>query len=144
MKKTIGIVIALVIVIGAVLVLKNKNSTTPTPTNTNNTPVVNTTSTTPVVTTPTTITKPAVVPAKPKVAGYTMSDIATHAIASSCWTAVNGSVYDVTSWINKHPGGSRAILGMCGKDASSAFDNQHGGQSRPEAELASFKIGVLN
>lgn len=108
------------------------------PTNTNTTPVVDTTTTT-----PTTVTKP-VTPTKPKIAGYTMSDVATHATAASCWTAVNGSVYDVTSWINQHPGGSRAILGMCGKDASSAFDNQHGGQSRPEAELASFKIGILN
>lgn len=75
--------------------------------------------------------------------GYTMTDVAKHTSASSCWTAVNGSVYDVTSWINRHPGGAGAILSMCGRDASNAFDDQHGGQRRPEQELASFFIGKL-
>jgi cytochrome b involved in lipid metabolism len=70
-----------------------------------------------------------------------MTDVAKHNSASSCWTVVNGSVYDVTSWINRHPGGAGAILSMCGTDASNAFDDQHGGQRRPEQELASFFIG---
>ena len=136
MKKTIGIIIALVVIVGVVVVLKNTNTTTPVANDTTNTVTTDTsTNTTPTVSTPAT---------KPKVAGYTMSDVTAHATASSCWTAVNGSVYDVTSWINQHPGGARAITGMCGKDASSAYDNQHGGQSRPESELASFKIGILN
>lgn len=74
---------------------------------------------------------------------YTLAEVASHNTAQSCYTAVNSSVYDVTSWIKQHPGGEQAIIGMCGKDASSAFDAQHGGQSRPESELASFKIGVL-
>ncbi len=143
MKKTIGIIIALVVIVGVVVVLKNTNTTTPVANDTTNTVTTDTsTNTTPATnTTNTTTTKPTT---KPKVAGYTMSDVTAHATASSCWTAVNGSVYDVTSWINQHPGGARAILGMCGKDASSAYDNQHGGQSRPESELASFKIGILN
>lgn len=74
---------------------------------------------------------------------YSLADIAKHAGASSCWTAVNGKVYDVTKWITQHPGGRRAILGMCGKDGSSAFDGQHGGQRRPEAELKQFLVGTL-
>jgi hypothetical protein len=32
---------------------------------------------------------------------------------------------------------------MCGVDASSAFDGQHGGEKRPANELAGFKIGTL-
>lgn len=74
---------------------------------------------------------------------YTMADVAAHNTQQSCWTAINGSVYNVTSWISQHPGGRQAIISLCGKDGSSAFDGQHGGQARPEAELASFKIGVL-
>ena len=74
---------------------------------------------------------------------YTMAQVATHASASSCWTAINSNVYDVTTWINKHPGGAQAILSLCGKDGSAAFNDQHGGQRRPENELASFKIGAL-
>lgn len=84
--------------------------------------------------------KPATVPS-PGI--YTMAQVETHASGSSCWTVVNGNVYDVTAWISKHPGGRGAIMGMCGRDASAAFDGQHGGQRRPEAELANYKIGVL-
>ncbi len=74
---------------------------------------------------------------------YSSAQVATHNSQASCWTSINGGVYDVTAWILKHPGGSRAILSLCGKDGSSAFNDQHGGERRPEAELASFKIGVL-
>lgn len=76
--------------------------------------------------------------------GYTLADVAKHASQSSCWSAINGTVYDLTSWISKHPGGESAILSICGKDGSAAFNNQHGGQRKPEQELASLpKIGAL-
>ncbi len=75
---------------------------------------------------------------------YTMADIAKHAVASNCWTTVDGSVYDVTAWISRHPGGQQAIIGLCGRDGSEAFDGQHGGERRPTNELASFKIGTLS
>lgn len=74
---------------------------------------------------------------------YTLAQVTVHNSASSCYTAINGSVYDVTSWINQHPGGPEAILSLCGKDGSAAFNNQHGGQARPADELATFKIGTL-
>lgn len=74
---------------------------------------------------------------------FTMADVGAHAIATSCYTAINGDVYDVTSWIDQHPGGSQAIIGMCGIDSSAAFDGQHGGQRRPASELAGFQIGKL-
>ena len=74
---------------------------------------------------------------------YTPAEVATHGNVSSCWTSVNGNVYDVTAWISHHPGGSSAILSLCGHDGTSAFTAQHGGQRRPEQELASFKIGAL-
>lgn len=72
---------------------------------------------------------------------YTLAEVKTHNSASSCWTIVRSDVYDLTSWIKQHPGGSGAILQMCGKDATVAFENQHGGQRRPENELAGYEIG---
>lgn len=74
---------------------------------------------------------------------YTMAQVAQHKDGTSCWTAINGGVYDVTSWINQHPGGPEAILSLCGTDGSAAFNGQHGGERRPAQELASFKIGTL-
>lgn len=74
---------------------------------------------------------------------YTMAQVKTHNSRTSCWTAVYGGVYDVTAWISQHPGGAGAIVAMCGVDGTSSFDAQHGGQSRANAELGSFKIGTL-
>lgn len=79
----------------------------------------------------------------PNLASYTSADVAKHATASDCWTTVEGKVYNVTSWIGNHPGGQRAISGMCGIDATAAFDGQHGGDPRPTGELASYAIGNL-
>lgn len=74
---------------------------------------------------------------------FTIANVAAHNSASSCYSVVSGSVYDLTPWISQHPGGAQAILSMCGVDATDAFIAQHGGQRRPEAELVSFKIGTL-
>jgi cytochrome b involved in lipid metabolism len=74
---------------------------------------------------------------------YTAAQVAEHSTAASCWTSINGSVYDVTTWIGKHPGGPDRILSLCGNDGSTAFNGQHTGQARPMNELASFKIGTL-
>src|ERR1700733_8583211 len=47
-------------------------------------------------------------------ATYTLAEVAEHNSATSCWTAINGGVYDVTTWINQHPGGPEHILALCG------------------------------
>lgn len=77
-----------------------------------------------------------------KVAGtYNAADLKKHATAASCWSAINGNVYDLTKWINRHPGGASVIKGLCGRDGTAGFNGQHGGQSRPVSELAAYKIG---
>ena len=91
-----------------------------------------------VTTAPKKNTAPVVKPTTPKT-----TPPLPHNSSTSCWTVVSESVYDVTSFINKHPGGSGAIKSLCGKDGTSSFENQHDGQRRPEQELASLKIGTL-
>lgn len=99
-------------------------------------------------TVPVTTTKPTVTatpePAPTKPSGYTLAQVAEHATKESCWTTINGSVYDITSYIPRHPGGERNIMKVCGKDGTSLFEGQHGGDSKPESRLASFRIGALN
>lgn len=80
---------------------------------------------------------------QPSAGTYTMAQVSTHSSVESCWTTINGNVYDVTTWIARHPGGKDAILSLCGTDGSASFNGQHGGKPRPQSELASFKIGVL-
>lgn len=74
--------------------------------------------------------------------GYTAADVAAHNSKSSCWSIINGNVYDLTSWIPKHPGGENAILQLCGTDGSAKFNGQHGGAAKQAGILAGFKIGV--
>lgn len=69
--------------------------------------------------------------------------VAQHAAPESCWSVVNGNVYDLTDWIARHPGGSGNIIRMCGVDATADFDRQHGGQGRPESELKAYLLGAL-
>lgn len=75
--------------------------------------------------------------------GYTVAEVAQHSSRSSCWSIINGNVYDLTSWIPKHPGGEGAILGICGKDGSSKFNGQHGGGASQAQILVGFKIGAV-
>ena len=77
-------------------------------------------------------------------AGYTMTQVRANNTARSCWSAIDGFVYDLTRWINSHPGGSGAILFLCGTDGTNAFKAQHENQSRPAIRLDSYRIGPLN
>lgn len=74
---------------------------------------------------------------------YTAKDVAKRASAKSCWTIINGSVYDLTTCVNRHPGGSRVITAICGKDGSKAFNGQHRGAGKPAAQLKAYRIGTL-
>jgi cytochrome b involved in lipid metabolism len=132
-RKIIGIIAVIIFVVGVIVFAFSNPKVTSAPTGNGTYGQPSDTSTNTTGTTSTTT----------KSSTYTLADVAKHNGVSSCWTTINGGVYDVTSWINQHPGGRDAILSLCGKDGSSAFINQHGGQARPEAELASFKIGTL-
>ncbi len=127
MNKSIVSGIVVVLVIAAVIVFamnQRADESVPAPIATSTSPLA--TSTTPVAQ-----------------VSYVLSDVALHATASNCWSAVNGKVYDLTSWISKHPGGQRAILGICGRDGSVAFNGQHGGQQKQADQLETFYIGEL-
>ena len=75
--------------------------------------------------------------------GYTMAKVKENNSATSCWSLINGNVYDLTKWINSHPGGASAIKGICGRDGSSNFNGRHGGQSNPAENLAMYILGPL-
>lgn len=50
----------------------------------------------------------------------TMDEIRSHNSQSSCWTSINGKVFDVTNFISSHKGGER-ILAVCGIDGTDLF-----------------------
>ena len=121
-------------------------SAKPTPTPTPK-PVVTPTPTptpTPTVTaTPTQTPTPTPV-VTPSPTGYTMAQVRANNTPQSCWSAIDGYVYNLTNWIAQHPGGSSYIRGLCGTDGTNSFKAQHENQSRPAANLNAYRLGPLN
>jgi cytochrome b involved in lipid metabolism len=76
-------------------------------------------------------------------AGYTMAQVSANNSAKSCWAVIEGSVYNLTNWINSHPGGTGAIISLCGTEATSSFNAQHANQSRPSSRLSGYLLGPL-
>lgn len=72
---------------------------------------------------------------------FTVEEVALHNSASDCWTIVDGFVYDVTTFANRHPAGSSAIKEMCGVNATEDFLDEHDGQREPNQWLETLKIG---
>ncbi len=95
--------------------------------------------------TPTSTPTPVVTPT-PTVttAGYTMAQVKANNTAKSCWTVIDNYVYNLTNWISAHPGGSGAILFLCGTDGTNAFKAQHENQSKPAVRLDAYRLGPLN
>lgn len=133
------VLVVVFVILGTVYAVRIGDNTAPASYTSPESMSTSTTVATPEVQTQTTPTTPTPTSST----SFTSAQVATHASEASCWTSINGNVYDVTSWISKHPGGKRAILSLCGHDGTAAFEGQHGGQARPESELASFKIGTL-
>jgi cytochrome b involved in lipid metabolism len=75
--------------------------------------------------------------------GYTLAQVSERNSAAECWVVIDGGVYDLTQWIRSHPGGSGAILNLCGKDGTASFTSQHGGQAGPSSTLDGYYLAPL-
>ncbi|KAJ3549747.1 hypothetical protein NM208_g337 [Fusarium decemcellulare] len=53
------------------------------------------------------------------------ADVSEHSSRASCWVIISGNAYDVTDFIDQHPGGARAILRVAGKDATQEYEPFH-------------------
>ena len=89
--------------------------------------------------------KPSVTPtaAATVAASYTMAQVSANKSAAKCWSVINGDVYDLTKWISAHPGGSGAILSLCGTDGTQDFNAMHRSQGRPISVLGNYLLGPL-
>lgn len=76
-------------------------------------------------------------------AAYTQAQVAQHASIKDCWTIIGRSVYDLTPYVPRHPGGPREIARVCGKVGTAAFTGQHGGNTGIGRLLKTYRIGSL-
>jgi acyl-lipid (8-3)-desaturase len=55
---------------------------------------------------------------------FSQAEVAVHNTPSDCWLVIHGKVYDVTSYIARHPGGAMIYV-KAGRDCSHLFDSYH-------------------
>ena len=70
-------------------------------------------------------------------------DLSQHNSRQSCWLAIHGTVWDVTSFIDKHPGGASLILSNSGKDATSTYEDFHSPEIVKQTLGLDAKRGLL-
>ena len=73
----------------------------------------------------------------------TLEEVAKHSISSDCYTVIDWSVYDLTSFFGKHPGWDDNILKTCWIDATELFNNQHWKSEKAKIKKEEFFIWGL-
>ncbi|GAB4861553.1 hypothetical protein Ancab_036746 [Ancistrocladus abbreviatus] len=54
---------------------------------------------------------------------FTFEEVAKHDRKNDCWLIISEKVYDVTPFLDDHPGGDDVLLGATGKDATDEFED---------------------
>jgi cytochrome b involved in lipid metabolism len=83
-------------------------------------------------------------PAQP--AGFSVAEVAKHNKPTDCWLIISADVYDVSTYLEFHPGGADIIIPYCGRDATQAFNTQGGRgkhSSQATQELQKHLLGPL-
>ncbi|OTA92246.1 hypothetical protein M434DRAFT_57134, partial [Hypoxylon sp. CO27-5] len=70
-------------------------------------------------------------------------EIKVHKTETDCWIVVHGVVYNVTKFLDDHPGGKDIILEEAGKDASDVFE-EAGHSSEARDILRKLLVGRLD
>lgn len=84
--------------------------------------------------------KPGCLAGKPV---FTMAEVATHNTREDCWVVIDNYVYNITSFIDRHPGGIGPITNMAGKDATDVFSNYHAARVYKDM-LPKYLIGEVS
>jgi cytochrome b involved in lipid metabolism len=77
---------------------------------------------------------------------YELSDVAQHKTEEDCWIAVGGKVYDVTKFLDDHPGGPEIILDVAGTEATEEFEDvghSDGAREQLEEHLIGTQKGYV-
>eukprot|EP00740_Mantoniella_antarctica_P003990 CAMPEP_0181361618 /NCGR_PEP_ID=MMETSP1106-20121128/7428_1 /TAXON_ID=81844 /ORGANISM="Mantoniella antarctica, Strain SL-175" /LENGTH=155 /DNA_ID=CAMNT_0023475235 /DNA_START=213 /DNA_END=680 /DNA_ORIENTATION=- len=58
-----------------------------------------------------------------EVKGIKMSEVEQHTSLDDLWLVIDGKVYDVTPFMDDHPGGGEIMLSAAGKDGTQDFED---------------------
>ncbi|KAE8730597.1 Cytochrome b5 [Hibiscus syriacus] len=74
---------------------------------------------------------------------YTLAEVSQHNHAKDCWLVIEGKVYNVTKFLEDHPGGDDVLLSSTGKDATDDFEDV-GHSSSARAMMDEFYVGDID
>ncbi|XP_065343642.1 cytochrome b5 [Cloeon dipterum] len=73
---------------------------------------------------------------------FTREEVSKNNDAKSTWLVIDNGVYDVTAFLNEHPGGEEVLLEQAGRDATESFEDV-GHSSDARDLMKQYKIGEL-
>jgi cytochrome b5 len=73
---------------------------------------------------------------------YTMAEVAEHTAQDDMWMAIHGKVYDVTSFLDDHPGGDEVMKDTAGRNATVEYEDV-GHSEEATKMMEPLLIGVL-
>ncbi|XP_023554801.1 cytochrome b5-like isoform X2 [Cucurbita pepo subsp. pepo] len=74
---------------------------------------------------------------------FTLAEVASHDNRNDCWLIIEDKVYDVTKFLEDHPGGDEVLLSSTGKDATNDFLDV-GHSSAASAMMEEFYVGDID
>ncbi|KAK1330549.1 hypothetical protein QTO34_010739 [Cnephaeus nilssonii] len=74
---------------------------------------------------------------------YRLEEVAKRNTSKEIWLVIHGRVYDVTRFLNEHPGGEEVLLEQAGADASESFEDV-GHSSDAREMLKQYYIGDVH
>ncbi|GJJ77871.1 4-hydroxysphinganine ceramide fatty acyl 2-hydroxylase [Entomortierella parvispora] len=77
---------------------------------------------------------------------YTSAEVKAHNTADSCWVIHNDGVFDMTSFVQDHPGGEEYILDNAGKDITQLMKDElsHTHSEGAYEMMDDFRVGTLD
>jgi fatty acid desaturase 2 (delta-6 desaturase) len=74
---------------------------------------------------------------------YSWEEIKKHSQNNDKWLVIDGTVYNISEWARRHPGGQRIIGHYAGQDATEAFNAFHTNMKLVNKYMPSLEIGKL-
>ncbi|KAL3567676.1 hypothetical protein D5086_030327 [Populus alba] len=74
---------------------------------------------------------------------FTFEQVTVHNNHKDCWLIINGKVYDVTKFMEDHPGGDEVLLSSTGQDATDDFEDVGHSDSAREM-MGEYCIGDID